>query len=145
MVNVPFQKCTRVTCRINFLRNPERKSEIVDNLSRDLPSKKNNNNKSSDWQTGIIFEFGATSLQPISILRVRRIKVQRRSVYYPSSLPALSKTTPKLYIWTCCTFLTDIFPLLSLSLRFYLLWNEIWWKERYGLAFTFSTDMQLMS
>ena len=49
--------------------------------------------ESSDW---LIFEFGATSLQPISIgpcIRVRRIKAQRTTV----ELPQLSARTIKYY------------------------------------------------
>ena len=49
--------------------------------------------ESSDW---LIFEFGATSLKPISMgpgIRVRRIKAQRRTVV----LPQWSATTIKHY------------------------------------------------
>ena len=51
--------------------------------------------ESSDW---LIFEFGATSLQPISIgpgIRVRRIKVQR-SVVLPQWSATVIKEYPKI-------------------------------------------------
>ena len=53
---------------------------------------------SSDWLTGIIFEFGATFLQPMNIgpgIRVRRIKVQR-SVVLPQWSASLIKDYPKI-------------------------------------------------
>ena len=70
---------------------------------------------------------------------------REETLYYPSVLcqeyqilpqnytPALAK-----HFWRTSSH-SFLFPLMN------LLWKEIWWKERYGLAFTFSTDMQLMS
>ena len=78
-------------------------------------------------------------LQPISIgpgIQSEEKKAQRRSFKLPQcDLPGVPNTTPKPYTWSCCKFLTNIFPFLSLSLRMNLLWKEIWWKERYGLAY----------
>ena len=70
---------------------------------------------------------------------------REETLYYPSVLcqeyqilpqnhtPAVAK-----HFWRTSSH-SFLFPLMN------LLWKEIWWKERYGLAFTFSTDMQLMS
>ena len=78
-------------------------------------------------------------LQPISIgpgIQSEEKKAQRRSFILPQcDLPGVPNTTPKPYTWSCCKFLTNIFPFLSLSLRMNLLWKEIWWEERYGLAY----------
>ena len=52
--------------------------------------------ESFDW---LIFEFGATSLQPISIgpgIRVRRIKAQRRTVVLPQWSARTIKDYPKI-------------------------------------------------
>ena len=52
--------------------------------------------ESSDW---LIFEFGATSLQPISIgpgIRVRRIKAHRRTVELPQWSARTIKNYPKM-------------------------------------------------
>ena len=78
-------------------------------------------------------------LQPISIgpgIQSEEKKAQRRSFILPQcDLPGVPNTTPKPYTWSCCKFLTNIFPFLFLSLRMNLLWKEIWWEERYGLAY----------
>ena len=61
---------TRVKSEGRISAGGDRKSVIVENSFREYFLQNKNNNKysnSSDWWTGMIFEFGATSLQPMSI------------------------------------------------------------------------------
>ena len=74
--------------------------------------------------------------------------LREEGVNYPSGLPGVLNTTPKLYACSCCAFLTDIFPLLSLSLRMN---NVLSTLERNMVGgkvwpcLPFSTALQLMS
>ena len=102
---------------------------------------------SSDWLTGIIFEFGATSLQPMSIgPGIKTVENQGSEKHCITPVVCHSyQRLPQNHISALAAHFWHFFLFPWGWIIFYLLWKEIWWKERHGLACTFSTSMQLMS
>ena len=153
-MNLLWKEITRVKSEGRISAGGYRKSVIVENSFWECFLQNKNNNKysnSSDWWTGMIFEFGATSLQPMSIgpgIKTVENQGSEKHCITPvvcqgyKRVPQNATSALAAHFWRTSSHFF-LFPWGWIM--FYLLWKEIWWKERHGLAYTFSTSMKLMS